>query len=542
MTARIILQLFEQYQKARSQFVQTVADLANRQANVECLHTTGVLELLKPLLVDMVPSIRLGAAVALGRMANGDEKVAEVIVRNEILPLMLQGLEHQNKHYKKAALFIVRSIAKYNPEMADIAIQAGGLDAAVICLEDFDQGVKEAAVWVIGYIARHSVSHAQVVVDIGAVPLLVLCMQEPELCLKQVAASSFSDIAKHSGRLATSVVDAGAIPYLAKALSNIDVKLKRQVLNTLANIAKHSTELAELVVEAEIFPDAMVHLSHPDDEVKKAAATLVREITKHTLELAQLIVNTGGISALLEEITCTKNSIRLPAIVAIGFICAHNDQLALAVINAKGLLVLSEVLCTEKESHLLAAAVWAIGQCGKHTPEHANCVAACGMFCRILNLYNCEKSSQDLKQKCKCTLKQVLQKTLDTSALELLLDEAPSNILKYVLGQFSKILPNDPRARRSFVSSGALRKIQVIQAEPGSTLMEYITIINCCFPEEVVLYYSPGYPDSLLERVEQYHPQIPPLLASSRQSSEEEILENMSAGEEDIPQPCAAML
>lgn len=540
MTARIIVQLFEQYQKARSQFVQTVADLANRQSNVECLHTTGVLELLKPLLVDMVPSIRLGAAVALGRMANGDEKVAEVIVRHDILPIMLQGLENQNKHYKKAALFLVRSIAKYNPEMADIAIQAGGLDAAVICLEDFDQGVKEAAVWVIGYIARHSSSHGDVVVDIGAVPLLVLCMQEPDLCLKQVSASTFCDIAKHSARLATSVVDAGAIPYLAKALSNIDVKLKRQVLNTLAHISKHSTELAELVVEAEIFPEAMVHLSHPDDEVKKAAATLIREITKHSLELAQLVVNTGGISALLEQISSTKNSIRLPAIVAIGYICAHNDQLALAVISAKGLMILSEVLCSETESHILAAVVWAVGQCGKHTPEHASCVASCGMFYQILQLYNCEKSSPDLIQKCKCALKQVLQKTLDTSSLEFLLDEAPPNILKYVLGQFSKILPNDPRARRSFVSSGALRKVQAIQAEPGSTLMEYISIINCCFPEEVVLYYSPGYPDSLLERVEQYHPQIPLLLTNSRHTSEEDVLENVTAGEE--VQPCGAMI
>lgn len=540
MAARVVVQLFEQYQKARSQFVQSVADLANRQSNIECLYTTGVLQLLRPLLVDTVPSIRLGAAVAVGRMANGDEKFAETIVRNDIIPELLQGLENQNKYFKKAALFIVRSVAKHNPEMADIVTQAGGLDAAVMCLEDFDQSVKEAAVWVIGYIARHSPTLAQEVIDTGAVPLLVLCMQEPDICLKQVAASAFSDIAKHSSAHATAVVDAGAIPNLAKALSNIDPKLKRQVLNALANISKHSTDLAELVVEAEIFPETLVHLSHPDDEVKKAAAVLIREIAKHTLELAQLIVNTGGIAALLEEISCTKGSNRLPAVVAIGYICAHNDQLALAVINAKGLLFLSDVLCSETEFHILAAAVWSIGQCGKHTPEHANCVAACGMFYRILQLYNCVKSPEDLKQKCKCALKQILQKTLDTSALELMLDESPPNILKYVLGQFSKILPNDPRARRAFVASGALQKVQMIQAEPGSTLMEYITIINCCFPEEVVQYYSPGYPDSLLEKVEQYHPQIPSILATSRQSSDE-VFENITAGEEDTQQPCLAM-
>lgn len=49
-----------------------------------------------------------------------------------------------------------------------------------------------------------------------------------------------------------------------------------------------------------------------------------------------------------------------------------------------------------------------------------------------------------------------------------------------------QILPNDAKARRLFVTSGGLKKVQEIQAEPGTTLSEYITIINCCFPEEIV--------------------------------------------------------
>lgn len=50
----------------------------------------------------------------------------------------------------------------------------------------------------------------------------------------------------------------------------------------------------------------------------------------------------------------------------------------------------------------------------------------------------------------------------------------------------TQILPNDPRSRRLFVTSGGLKKVQEIQAEPGSKLAEYIKIINCCFPEEIV--------------------------------------------------------
>lgn len=49
-----------------------------------------------------------------------------------------------------------------------------------------------------------------------------------------------------------------------------------------------------------------------------------------------------------------------------------------------------------------------------------------------------------------------------------------------------QILPNDAQARRLFVTSGGLKKVQEIQAEPGTTLSEYITVINCCFPEEII--------------------------------------------------------
>lgn len=51
-----------------------------------------------------------------------------------------------------------------------------------------------------------------------------------------------------------------------------------------------------------------------------------------------------------------------------------------------------------------------------------------------------------------------------------------------------------------------------MNAEPGSTLMEYITVVNACFPEEIVRYYSPGYSETLLEKVEQYCPQISSIL------------------------------
>ncbi|XP_022904975.1 sperm-associated antigen 6-like [Onthophagus taurus] len=512
MTSRSILQVFDQYQKARIAFVQTVADLAIRPQNVEILNQARVIDLLRPLISDICMQIQQCAIIALGRLVNHDPKIAQQILNQDFLPVLIHDLDKQNKYHKKAVLFVLRSLCKHDANMAMAVVTSGGLEALIICLEDFEPMVKENAAWALGYIARGSPSLAQSVVDTGALPLLVLCLQEPEITLKQIGASSLSDIAKHSIELAQSVVDAGAVPHFAKNLNNPDEKLKKQVLHGLSCIAKHSNDLAEVVVEAEIFPNVLIHMAHACPAVRKNAACLVRDVVKHSLELTQLVVNTGGIGAVIEYMAQSLEESKVPCITACGYISGHSDLLAMSVIGCQGVIQLKTILDESEDDATLCVTAWALGQIGKHSPEHSKAVAAAGVFPKLLSLYLAYNSSEDLKYKCKVALKQCLQKCLMLSALEPLLNDCPKNILKYVLGQFSKVLPNDAKARRLFVTSGGLSKVQEIDAEPGSTLLEYITIINSCFPEEIVRYYSPGYPDTLLEKVEQYSPQMMTIL------------------------------
>ncbi|KAM7176535.1 sperm-associated antigen 6 isoform 3-T3 [Macrochelys suwanniensis] len=448
MSQRQVLQVFEQYQKARTQFVQTVAELATRPQNIETLQNAGIMSLLRPLLLDVVPTIQQTAALALGRLANYNDDLAEAVVKGDILPQLVYSLAEQNRFYKKAAAFVLRAVGKHSPQLAQAIVDCGALDTLVICLEDFDPGVKEAAAWALGYIARHNAELSQAVVDAGAVPLLVLCIQEPEIALKRIAASALSDISKHSPELAQTVVDAGAIAHLAQMILNPDAKLK----------------------------------------------------------LSQLIVNAGGVAAVIDCIGNCKGNVRLPGIMMLGYVAAHSENLAMAVIISKGVPQLSICLSEEREDHIKAAVAWALGQIGRHTPEHARAVAVTNVLPVLLSLYMETESSEDLQVKTKKALKNILQKCTYLPALEPLLHDAPPNILKHVVGQFSKVLPHDSKARRLFVTSGGLKKVQEIKAEPGSLLQEYINTINNCYPEEIVRYYSPGYSDALLERVENYQP------------------------------------
>ena len=61
-----------------------------------CISILGVMALLRPLLLDNVPSIQQSAALALGRLANYSDELAEAVVSNEILPQLVYSLSEQN--------------------------------------------------------------------------------------------------------------------------------------------------------------------------------------------------------------------------------------------------------------------------------------------------------------------------------------------------------------------------------------------------------------------------------------------------------------
>lgn len=510
---KAIIQVFDDYQRARVSFVSTVAELATRPQNIDTLQQAGVMQLLRPLLLDTVPSIQQNAALALSRLANHSEELARAVVSNEILTQLVHSLADQNRFYKKAAASVLRAVAKHSPALAQCVVDSGAVESLVICLDEFDPGVKEAATWALGKIAGHTPELAQTIVDAGAVPLLVLCVQEPELPLKRIAASALSDICKHNPELAQAVVDAGAVAYLAPLIQNPDAKLKRMVCQCLGQICKHSVDLSDVVVGAEIFPRILTLLRDVDPYVRKNAATCIREIAKHTPELAQLIVNFGGVGALVEYVADAKGNNRLPGIMALGYIAAFSEALARTVISSKGIPPLVNALYNEMEDHIKAAAGWALGQVGRHSPEHAKALADEKVLEKLLFVYinggDKSATSDDLRLKARRALKSVLDKCTDLQALQYLLHEAPPEILKYTLHQYAKVLPHDLAARREFVTSGGLQKVQMIQPAEGTKMKSYVDAINSCYPEDIVRFYQPGYAQALIDKIEQY--QMPTL-------------------------------
>jgi HEAT repeat protein len=464
------------------------------------------LTVFRPLLLDEVASIQQTAALAIGRLANYQEDIAAEIVDATILPEIVSGISSPDNYYKRNACFVIRTISKHSESLAQRCVDSGALDPLVKCFESFDAQVREAAALALGRIATHSPVLAQSVVDAHAVQELIRAVQDPELALRRVGVAALGDIAKHSPELAQAVIGEKALAYIYPLLANSDCQLKQGACETLAQISKHSLEHAILAVAHPADPSpvvapALACLKDKDAGVRKAGASLLREIVKHTQELAQKVVDAGGAGALVQYLKDPAND-WLSAVMAVGFIASFSQALAQALLQESAAPVMLGVFVGTRQVHVKSAAAWAIGQLGKHSPEQAGQLTSRNALALLLDAHNDQNAGEDLRLKTKRSLKFIIEKCNEIDALQPLIDPAPDKIKKYVLEQVSILLPKNPKAKVPFVTSGAFQAVQKIQAEPGSKIQGYIEVINQCYPEHAVKFYSPHAKQELMQEIE----------------------------------------
>ena len=501
---RSVLQPFEEYQKARTSFVQSIAELAQRPQNIEGLFSAGVMSLLRPLLNDEVPSIQQSAALAIGRLANHSEGLAESVINNKIIHELIHYSSNQNRFFKKAACFVLRAVAKHSPQLADDVVKAGALEPLVKCLEEFDTSVKESAAWALGYIAKHNFSLAYQVSEARAVESLILCLSESEPSLKRAAAQTLSYICQHTEQLAQPVAEHG-LETIVNSISFNDVYVKRNICLLLGNITKHSIELAEKVID-KLSPIKLLScLKESDRTIKKNAAFCICEIVNKSMENAQQIVSNGGTSILVEFITNVKGDPRLYGILTLGFIAAFNSELAMSVIRAKAVGQLKDALQNEPHHHIKSAACYALGHIGRHSPDHALEIANANVLPLMLYHFMSPESSDDLKDKAKHALKKIIDACTNLSSLEPLLSCSPEKILKHILNQFTKHLKDNMNEKKLFVMNGGLSRLQELKQRVSEPLREKIDEINSYYPDDIVKYYSPEYASQLLSKIENFN-------------------------------------
>lgn len=125
MTTKSIIQLFDQYQKARLNFIKQISEIALRYNNIPILDENNILgkrtfttffslinciflELLTPLLSDVCKQIQNCATIALGRIIQNDHVMAKKFTQTNLISILLTSLPKEN-----VCIFIYDFCVKY---------------------------------------------------------------------------------------------------------------------------------------------------------------------------------------------------------------------------------------------------------------------------------------------------------------------------------------------------------------------------------------------------------------------------------------------
>jgi hypothetical protein len=505
-----VLTTFTNFQKARVQFVQSVAELSKRKENLDDIVAAGGLLILRPMITDVIPSIAQTSCIALGRLAAESQETAETMATLDIIPQVIYSMAEQNRLFKKCAAFLLRSVAKHTPNLAQNIVDHGGLDALRNTLEDNDPGVKEAGCWALSFIAKHSAALASAVVETVQITQLVECVKEPEIPLKRIAINCLTQIAKHSEDLSKTVAlkDFGLINYLCPLAKTDDVLLKRQTLACLGQIASGRREFGDKIIET-LHIDQIVRIIQEDDIVVRInAIELLKNIVKNSQENARIAMSHQAEKALVSFLREAPEEGQECAIECLRLLGSIDEMSAYKVLQSEADVVVSNILKSNPKDTLSRACVRLIGTLYQFVSDSTKSFASSTLLPYLMSLVPVKHRPSDTatEELLKC-ISNVLKSHRDTKLLETILkSQLLSPNLQYVIGaRIYSIIQNDAIERKMFAKHKGLETIWEMKRKMAGTeptLVGMFEDICSLYPDELVRLYNPDYPAILLKQLE----------------------------------------
>ena len=301
------------------------------------------------------------------------------------------------------------------------------------------------------------------------------------LATRATIARFFEACAAHGEALASRVVRdadcAGAVTRLARdaglalAAGAGAVRARATAFAAAAEMARHADALALAVRDAGIVPDALLGCCETNDSfvpeaaaTREAATACLRALASKTPELAESLIEAGAAASLTDSLSLEKGGKRAAlAAQTLGFLADYKPSTAAAVCGADGGRALVSCLERAETGDVAAAAAWALGCVARHGTNTASVLAKNGAIRALLSCYAGVQADRHttLREKAKASLKALIKKCGGLETIDALVSaETPGPILRHVLSEFAERLGKDVAAKRAFVTSGGLMRLQ----------------------------------------------------------------------------------
>ena len=544
--SRAVIQPFEEYQRARVIFVQTVAALAGGKdnRNVELLKRLDAIRLLGPLLTDPVISIKQYAALAIGTLAGADEEIASQVVNDDnghILNLILKSLETSNRFYKKTACRLLGKLSKWKSLAAKV-VSGGVISFLVSCLEDCDGEVKLFAASALQKICMNGDDLAMEVINSGAIEPLSLCLQEPDIKLKRQAVLTMSNIAKHSENHTRKLCEEkDTLNVTLHYLQTKDTMLRRQVLLCLSYISQNCNDKAAQIIsqlnnqlleeniagasKANIYSIRSATDASPtrkaDPICQQNCLSLLYNIAKHGPGHTNQVSAKIKCETLIRFLETNQGPARNVGLQLISTLCQHSKEQAEQIKRLGGHKVLA--LCLyEQKPETISYACNAINYMAAYpNPDITNGlvedlpiginenVKYYNIPYRLLELCLNKNLPQYLVTNARDALENIIRNNTNLNALIPLLDRPNyggvddvqyENILRIIVRRIHDLLAEYKSYKRTLIENKTLKKLIKLKSKYKS-LEDDLKTFSDFYSQEIMNYYSDEYEQKIREQV-----------------------------------------
>lgn len=188
------------------------------------------LDVLVSCLEDFEPSVREGAAWAVGYTARHSQQLAQSVMDAGVVPLLVLLLREPELSGKQVAASALRDVARHSPDLAQSVVDSGAVPHLVRCVRsEKDEKLKRQALDALGAVATHTVDLAEVVVEAEIFPEALIHMGHACGRVREAAACLVRDVVKHSLGLAQLIVDVGGLGAIVEFMAASARKSARQV-------------------------------------------------------------------------------------------------------------------------------------------------------------------------------------------------------------------------------------------------------------------------------------------------------------------------
>ena len=112
-----------------------------------------------------------------------------------------------------------------------------------------------------------------------------------------------------------------------------------------------------------------------------------------------------------------------------------------------------------------------------------------------------KKTGDDLKEKAKKAIIEIIKKCSNLSNLEPLLHVTDLDILYPILNQYVVYLKDNTKELSNFARNGGLNKILSIRNTLKEPLLSLANEICSYYPDDIINYYNPEYAKTLLDKI-----------------------------------------